>query len=72
MDHINANANMAHLCRLQERWEEATQHYKAVLARRPGNPVLLVNLAQVLQQLGSTKDIQVCVCVCPISLCVCA
>lgn len=59
-DHINANTNMGHLCRLQERWGEAVKHYRTALVRRPDNPVLLLYLGLVLGKLGSPPEIMVC------------
>lgn len=58
-DHINANTNMGHLCRIQERWEEAVIHYSTVLRRRPKNPLLHYYLGFVYEQLSSAENRQV-------------
>lgn len=58
-DHINANTNLGHLCRIQGRWEEAKEHYKTALQRRPDDPLLLYNVALVLEKIGMPEDIKV-------------
>ena len=62
-DHINANTNMAHLCRIQERWEEAVTYYSTALRRRPKNPLLHYYLGFVYERLGSAEGRQVGQCV---------
>lgn len=54
-DHINANTNMAHLCRLQGRWKEAVNHYSTALRRRPKNPLLHYYLGFVYEQMSSDE-----------------
>ncbi len=67
-DHINANANMGHLCRLQERWVEAREYYTTAVRRRPRNSLLHYNIGFVSEKIGTSLDIQVRVIVCS-SLC---
>ena len=58
-DHINANTNMGHLCRLQHRWGEASRYYRVALSRRPDNPTLLYNLGVVLERIGHPSNVTV-------------
>jgi tetratricopeptide (TPR) repeat protein len=58
-DHINANTNIAHLCRIQGRWEEAVTYYSTALRRRPKNPLLHYYLGFVYEQLSSAENRQV-------------
>ncbi len=62
-DHINANTNMGHLCRLQERWEEASRHYQTALQRRPNNTVLRYYLGLVHKRMGGAENLQVSACI---------
>ncbi len=83
-DHINANTNMGHLCRLQERWEEARAHYTTAGQRRPNNFLLHYYIGFVSERIGTSLDIQVeyfvylfvcclsvCLFVCLFVVCVC-
>ena len=45
--------------RLQQRWEEARQHYSVAVKRRPKNPVLHYFIGFVSEKLGSPEDLQV-------------
>lgn len=69
-DHINANTNMAHLCRLQGRWAESRRHYQVVLTRRPESPQVLYYLGLVAEKLGEPEDLKVIICP-RVHLCVC-
>lgn len=51
-DHITANINMGHLCRLQERWEEALEHYDRAKERRPHSPVMHYYAGWMLGETG--------------------
>jgi len=61
-DHINANINMGHLCRLQGRWLEAESHYQTALQRRPENIVVRYYLGTVLEARGEPDNIMVSIC----------
>ena len=54
-DHVTANTNMAHLCRIQGRWEQALKHYRVASGRRPGDPRLHYYVAQMLNKRGQTE-----------------
>ena len=58
-DHINANINMGHLCRLQGRWVEAVQYYETALQRRPKNIVVRYQLGVVEEKIGGPENLQV-------------
>lgn len=58
-NHINANINMGHLCRLQQRWTEARDHYLVALSRRSENPTVLYSLGVVMGKMGSPSDVMV-------------
>ena len=62
-DHINANSNMGHLCRLQGRWREARSYFEAALRRRHNVPSLHYLVGVVSEELGTERDIEVC-CTC--------
>lgn len=64
-DHINANTNMGHLCRLQGRWAEASGYYHTALQRRPNNVLLRYYLGLAHQNMGGAENLQVrsaCTC----------
>ena len=50
---------MGHLCRLQERWEEARRYYQTVLQRRPNNIVIRYNLGLVHMNMEGAENLQV-------------
>ena len=54
-DHVTANTNMAHLCRIQGRWEQALKHYRVASRRRPSDPRLHYYAAQMLNKRGQTE-----------------
>ena len=54
-DHVNANINMAHLCRLQKRWKEALSHYILASSKRPNDPVLYYYIGIMYQEIGDWK-----------------
>ena len=58
-DHINANTNMGHLCRLQGRWEEARHYFTSALARRPTTPTLHYFVGMASEEIGTERDIEV-------------
>ena len=58
-DHVNANVNMGHLCRLQQRWSEANRHYVTALGRRPNNVVVRYYMGVVLEKMGGAENLQV-------------
>ena len=58
-DHVNANTNMAHLCRLQGRWQEARNYFKTALQRRPKLPTLHYYMGVVSEELGTAQDLEV-------------
>lgn len=57
--HIGANTNMAHLCRLQERWSEAKEHYKKAILRRPKDGELHYYMGFVSERLGTRSGFKV-------------
>lgn len=58
-DHINANTNMGHLCRLQSRWQAARRYFRRALQRRPRLPTLHYYVGVVSEELGTRQDIEV-------------
>lgn len=59
-DHVTANTNMGHLCRIQGRWKEAVEHYTTASHRRPNNPILHYHIGNALIQIGGNKNFEVC------------
>ena len=47
---------LANLDRMQGRWSEAEEHYRAAMRCSPGAPEPVVNLASMLRQLGRLED----------------
>jgi tetratricopeptide (TPR) repeat protein len=60
-DHLNANTNMGHLCRLQGRWEEARRYFTSALDRRPTLPTLHYFVGVASEEIGTERDIEVAV-----------
>ena len=52
-DHINANINMGHLCRLQNRWSEALKHFSIASNRRPNQSALHYYVGLVHMKMGN-------------------
>ena len=58
-DHVTANTNMGHLCRIQRRWKEAIKHYTIASQRRPNNPILHYHIGNALIELGGNENLEV-------------
>ena len=56
-DHVNANTNMAHLCRLQKRWKEALKYYRIASQRRPNNPFHHYHIGLMLLEIGGHNKV---------------
>ena len=54
-DHVDTNMNAGHMCRIQERWEEAKEKYEIVLKRRPSFFNIRHHLGFVNEQLKLYK-----------------
>ena len=45
---------------MQGRWEEAIHHFRTALKRRPHNPTLRYFVGMASEELGTSRDIEVC------------
>lgn len=54
-NHINANTNLGHYYRLQNRWKEAAKHFTIASSRTPNDPSLHYYLGLMYMEMGDNE-----------------